>query len=195
MMLFPLLRKAISQPCEPANLTSKIAKSIAQYAHQRRTLWQIQELIQPTQVKSELLAPRLDVGGNDEEAWHKLTEVFLSPDSDEHQVADAGYRLSWYYPAVHASLQKYLKRRLARMSDSSLVRIVCVIGKVLESDQDSVADLIVDLVRYLPNAANNLETLLQKERIPAECVEAAIQVIESLSEKERPDLRNRAGEC
>lgn len=171
------------------NLASRIAKRITQYSHQRRTLWQIQELIQPTHEKSELVVPRLDVGGDNEKAWHELTEVFLSPSSDEHEVVDAGYRLSWYFPAVEPSLQEYLKRRLARMPDSFLVRLMCVVDKVMENGQDSVADLIVDLVRYMPNATENLETLLQKQRIPGECKEAAVQVIESLSEKERPDLR------
>ena len=173
----------------PENLAGSIAEMIRDRTHQRRTVWQIQELLQPKEGKSELSVPRLDVSGDKEKAWYELTENLLSPISGDEEIIDAGYRLSWYFPAVSSTLQEYLQGQLALMPDSTLVRLICVVNMLIEDDQDSRSELVVDLISYLPKAAERVERLLEKNRFPSQCREAAIQVIETLSQKFRDDLR------
>ena len=75
------------------------------------------------------------------------------------------------------------------MPDSALVRLICVVNMLIEDDQDSRSELVVDLISYLPNAAERVERLLEKNRFPSQCREGAIQVIETLSQEFREDLR------
>jgi hypothetical protein len=173
----------------PLNLNSKIAQVIRKYSHQRRTLWQIRELIQPNREKATLDVPSIEVSSEREEAWRELIQVFLGFSSTDDEVADAGYRLSWYFPAVSEQLQQLLKENLTQIDSFLIVRTLRVIHELMENNDESVADLIIDLLSYIPEIAKRIEMLVREYKVSSAYIEAAIQTIETLEEVYRDDLR------
>lgn len=174
----------------PSNLISRLMPVIFKYTYQRRTLWQIQQLINPRQLQRELTVPGLEVSGKDDKAWYELTETLLSTNSGDEDIADAGYRLSWYSPAVSKELRRSLDERLAQITDFQLARIIGSIHWLLELNAESTAELIVDLLRDVPEVTSRIERLIRENKIPAVHREAAIQSIEFIMEEANPKLRD-----
>jgi hypothetical protein len=174
----------------PSNVASRIKVIICRYAHQRRTLGQIRELIKPQRQKANLDVPSIEVSSEREQAWYELIEVLLGFSSKDEEVADAGYRLSWYFPAVSINLQQALKERLSQVDDFSLVRILRTLHTLIENNAEPAAELIVDLLSYIPDITRRIETSLKAHRIPSTYVEGAIQTLELIEQKYRDDPRN-----
>lgn len=173
----------------PSKLNSQIEPIIRKYTYQRRTLWQIKELLQPKRERASLEAPSIEVSSEREEAWYDLISIFLEPSSTDEEVADAGFRLSWYFPAVSERLQQSLKDRLSQLDDFSLVRALRVVHDSIESSSEPAAELIVDLLRYVPELTIRIEGLLKEHRIPSAQSEGAIQTLEVIEQENREDLR------
>lgn len=173
----------------PSNLLSQIIPTILKYTSQRRTLWQIKELIKPKRKNSLLLVPNLEVGSAKEDAWYKLIEILFASNSGNEEIVDAGYRLSWYFPSVSKKLRDALKKKLIKIDDFSLVRIIGAIHMALVEEMIRPAELIADLFRYIPNICARIEDLLKNNKIPAVYREAAIQIIEYLEGEFKSKLR------
>jgi hypothetical protein len=174
----------------PSNLLSRIVPAIYKYTHQRRTLWQIQQLVSPRKRQRELSVPSLEVSGENDEAWYKLMEKLFSPNSSDEEIADAGYRLSWYFPTISIDLHKLLSERLAQITDFQLARIIGSIHWLLDANAESVAELIVELLRRVPEITVRIERLLRENKIPTVHREAAIQSIEFIMEEINHTLRD-----
>lgn len=63
------------------------------------------------------------------------------------------------------------------MPDSRLVRLICVVNILIEDDQDSRLELVVDLIGYFPKAGKRVERLLVKNCFRSHCRETAIWVL------------------
>lgn len=172
----------------PSNITSEIKPVIFKYTYQRRTLWQVRELLQSKRQRAKLYVPSVEVSGDKEKAWYELVEVFLGFSSTDEDIADAGYRLSWYFPAVSEKLQQTLKDKISQIDDFSLARICCVLDELKENSGEPAAELIIDLLRYIPNVTKRIEDLLASHKIPFLYAGDAIQIIEVLQEQYREDL-------
>lgn len=99
----------------PSNITSEIQPVIFKYTYQRRTLWQVRELLQSKRQRAKLYVPSVEVSGDKEKAWYELVEIFLGFSSTDADIADAGYRLSWYYPEVSEKLRQALKDKISQI--------------------------------------------------------------------------------
>ena len=174
----------------PASLTSQIYPVIRQYAHQRRSLRQVQTLIQAKSQKASLSVPTIEVSNEKEEAWHELIETVFGIRSTDEEVADAGYRLSWHFPAVSEKLQQTLKDSFSQIDDFLLVRVLRVIHDLIEDNAAPAAELIADLLRYVPEISARIEELLKEHKIASAHAEGAIQIIELLDQQNRDDLRS-----
>jgi len=175
----------------PSKLLSQIIPTILKYTTQRCTLWQIKELIKPKRKNSLLLVPNLEVGSVKEDAWYKLIEILFASNSSDEEIVDAGYRISWYFPSVSKKLQDTLKEQLIKIDDFSLVRIIGAIHMALIEEMIKPAELIVDLFRYIPNIYTRIENLLENNKIPSICREAAIQIIEYIEGEFKSELRKK----
>lgn len=177
----------------PSNLVERVVPVIYKYTHQKRTLWQIQQLLSPIEQPRELDVPSLEVSGEKDAAWHELTEILFSPKSSDEEIADAGYRLSWYFPTVSTNLHNLLLERLSQISDFQLARIIGSIHWLLEMNSETAAELIVDLLRYVPEITMRIEQLLKERKIPMAHQEAAIQAVEVINEEINDRLRRELG--
>jgi hypothetical protein len=111
-------------------------------------------------------------------AWAKLITVFFSLQEEIDLIVDAGQRLSWYFPVVSDERKDLFKERLEHASDRELAQVICAIHSALESDRDDVAELICDLLSYLPNHVERLKMLARANMVPINCLEALFQTIE-----------------
>jgi len=174
----------------PSNFTLKIKQIIYKYSHQRRSLFQIRQLMQPQQKEAALHVPSIEVSSKREEAWYELIQVFLGFSSTDEEAADAGYRLSWYFPSVSDELQQILKEHLSQIDDFLLVRTLRVIHDLIENNAEPAAELMVDLLSYMPEISVRIEKLLKEHKLSSAYTEGAIQTIEVIEQKTRNDLRN-----
>lgn len=69
-----------------------------------------------------------------------------------------------------------------------LARIFCVLYEFNENSREPVAELIIDLLRYIPDITKRIEALLASHKIPWLYAGDAIQIIEVLEEQYREDL-------
>jgi hypothetical protein len=166
----------------PANLLTRIAPLVKGYTHQRRTLQQIQELLTPTERQSHLLVPGIEVGQDKSEAWLELVRTLFDENSGAAEVADAGYRLSWYAPNVSYKLQKVLSEGLAQADDRWLARVISAIHFLLENNSEVAAELIVEhLLVDVPDVVTRIEQLINRGLIPGEEKDAARQVLDVIT--------------
>ncbi|MEH1948618.1 MAG: DUF4365 domain-containing protein [Nostoc sp.] len=172
----------------PYNILSEIQSAIYKYAYQRRNLWQIRALLEPKRQRTSLYAPTIEVSSQTEQIWYELIEVFLGFSSTDADIADVGFRLSWYFPTVSEKLQQVLKDKIAQIDDFSLIRIFCVIYELNNNSGESTAELIIDLLTYIPDLTQRIEALLASHKIPLAYAGEAIQTIEILEEQYREDL-------
>ncbi|MCE5322911.1 DUF4365 domain-containing protein [bacterium] len=125
-----------------------------------------------------------------EQAWKYLTNVLLTSDSASDVRAEAGYRLSLYFPAVSEELQKFFVERISNATDKEIANIVIAIQDALSSEQDDVADLIIDLLSYMPYPVEKLKEIGYKRIVSEEALEALIQSVEVMSQEFDSDFRN-----
>lgn len=177
----------------PANLISQVVFVAQKYTFQRKTLWQIQKLIEPKSQKATLSIPSIEISDDKSEAWKELIAIFFSEKSAIDEIADTGYRLSWYFPSVSDELKNYFIASLNELNDFQLVRIIESIHILLEENAESAAELIVDLLRYKPDVCDQIKNLLKKKQIPTTLREAAIQVVEVINDGFDEELRKDIG--
>ena len=162
--------------------------TIIGHAHQRRTLWQIRRLVEDRrstskEQKSELLVPGIEASGDKEESWYQLIDCFLEPSNEDAAVADAGYRLSWYFPAVSAKLQNTLLERLGQTDDLRITRIFGAVHYlIMDVNAPEAAELVIDLLGYVPDTRKRLEKLVRENKLPSFQRELAVQAVEMLDE-------------
>ncbi len=178
----------------PEALQHRIAPIAPDFLYRRRTLEDTKGLLQsPEPHETPLAVPSLEVNPDREAEWLHLISVFRDADSDWQDVADAGYRLSWYYPGVTPAQQDKLSSTLATLTDSELANVISAISELILEDATTRAELVIDLLAYVPNVGSRIEAMLGATRIPPRCLLGAIQGIEYLAEGPRPDLWDRFG--
>lgn len=177
----------------PANLNSQIVPIVEKHTYQRRTLWQIHNLIESNHQKATLSIPSIEISDDKGEAWKELMEIFFSEKSTIEDIADTGYRLSWYFPTVSDELRNSFIAEISKLNDYQLVRIIESIHILLENNGETVAELISDLLQYKPDVCEQIENLLKKRQIPTILREAAIQVIEVINDEFNEELRKDVG--
>jgi len=181
----------------PSLLMDQIVPRMLKYVHVRHTTWEIRELLQPTR---EHIKIELPIDSNEselvtkerEQAWVELVQIVFDSISTDEEVADAGYRLSWYFTRVSDKQQEYVKDAFQDVNDFQLLRLIRAIHTSLENNADPVAELILDLLAYVPNIIPRIEELILGRKIPSNFMEAAIQSVEYLDEGFRQDLRDAA---
>jgi hypothetical protein len=124
-----------------------------------------------------------------ETAWKRLTTMFLSSQSSPEVLAEIGYRISWYFPAVSENQQNFFIERIAQVSDQQLINIIGAIHAALLRERTDVADLICDLIAYLPDKVNRLKSLAKSGKVPPDYLEANFQVIEGFTQNFESEFR------
>jgi hypothetical protein len=165
------------------------------YAVQRLTCGQVRQLVAEGGTVGDLALPGLLPAKGAHDVWYGLIQTLLDPTRPFEEVADAGHRLSWYYPAVDEEQKSALRLRLRGLSDEALLGIIGAIAFVCEREAEPVGELIADLLAYSPGASTRIIGLLKAGVIPAQHREWAIQTIEYLEEAVEPrsDLRDAYG--
>ncbi len=171
-----------------ATLKDIVAKLASQYVRQRRTLEDIRNLLTAETHDSDLSVPNLDVSPERKTAWRKLIGIFINPDADTKEVGNSGYRLSWYYPSVTEEQKNELHSALRELSDKALLNILRAVSELVFSEATVPAELIGDLLSYIPGIGQRIECLLDEDRIAPRCVWVAIQMVEYLEQNTRSDL-------
>lgn len=64
-------------------------------------------------------------------AWKRLIFVFLNINNSLKVIADAGYRISWYFPGVNKTQKDFLKLKIASMTDKQLISIIASVNQAL----------------------------------------------------------------
>ncbi|PHZ93557.1 hypothetical protein CS912_16680 [Klebsiella variicola] len=122
-------------------------------------------------------------------AWDELLDTFLSLLYDDRIVADAGYRLSLYFPKEKSNFRyKYIIKRLSLLNDVQLIKMIFSVKVALDDCCEHVAEHICNIMRYIPDICLRLESIIFNNNLSNDVNAVAIQLIESLSEYERQDL-------
>ncbi|MCO7189928.1 MULTISPECIES: DUF4365 domain-containing protein [unclassified Pseudoalteromonas] len=130
-----------------------------------------------------------NVSVNKKLAWEELFETFLSLLHDEWTVADAGYRLSWYFPMEENDPRRvFALARLAQVSDVQLFKIISAMERVQEDNADPVAEHLCYIIGYVQNVIERLEEAVVQGRLREGSEWVAIQAIELIGEDQREDL-------
>ncbi|MGQ0600431.1 MAG: hypothetical protein ACT4QE_01895, partial [Anaerolineales bacterium] len=118
-----------------------------------------------------------------EAAWKRLTNILLASHSEPKVLADAGFRLSWYFPAVSESQREFFVLRLSQARDEEIANIIKAIHHVLSMNDERAADLLCDLLSYLPSPSVRLKQLAARRIVPADELEALFQAVEYFSQR------------
>ncbi|WP_181573385.1 DUF4365 domain-containing protein [Klebsiella quasipneumoniae] len=122
-------------------------------------------------------------------AWDELLDTFLSLLYDDRIVADAGYRLSLYFPKEKSDFRyQYIIKRLSLLNDVQLIKMIFSVKVALDDCYEHVAEHICNIMRYIPDICLRLESIIFNNNLSNDLNAVAIQLIESLSEYERQDL-------
>jgi hypothetical protein len=133
---------------------------------------------QPNKLSERLYAELQDIVSG-ETAWRHLSQTFLTGDNiDVEEIVNCGHRISRYFTTVSEEKQKFFIERLEHASDQELIGVICAIHTALVNNRDDVAELICNLLNYLPNQVERLKALGRARAIPTECLEALFQAIE-----------------
>lgn len=124
-----------------------------------------------------------------ETAWKRLTNILLASKSSPEVLADAGHRVSWYFPSVPQIQRDFFIERIKHASDQELANLIKVIHYLLSLGADDTAELICDLFAYLPLPANRLKHLARERIVPAEELEALFQSVEFFTQKFEGEFR------
>lgn len=172
----------------PKAVSEVIAAAAPGYLYRRRSLADIRRLLADEKHAVEMTVPTLEVNPDRLAAWRRLLGVFTDPDQAWQAIADAGYRLSWYYQAASVEQKEELQAALSTLSDESLLKVCCAIAEMIFEGADTPAELVAGLLSYLPDTGERIERLLADVRVPPRCIEGAIQTVEFLGEGLREDL-------
>jgi len=124
-----------------------------------------------------------------EAAWKRLTNILLASQSEPGVLADAGYRLSWYFPTVSQEQKDFFIKRISNATDDELTNVIIAINDALSNKRDDVAQLICDLLSYIPNPDDRLKGLARQRVVPIEALEALFQSVESFTQDFEEDFR------
>lgn len=81
-----------------------------------------------------------------EAAWTLLLDRFTGATTDSEVRADAGQRLSRYFPTVPEERAQEAKERMQELSDDGLLGILDCIAMLIERDSESAAELVADML-------------------------------------------------
>jgi hypothetical protein len=123
-------------------------------------------------------------------AWRDLVDFLLSPVTSIEEIADIGYRLSWYLPDVDDERTKYLEAALAHASDETIVRLLHACDYAADVVDDYASHTIYIIAR-IPDAAKRIEKLLVARMVSGTVAGIAVDAIEMIEDDERDDLRKR----
>lgn len=113
-------------------------------------------------------------------AWKRLTSAFLNINNVPEVVADAGYRISWYFSGVNKKQKDFFKRKIASITDKQLLSIITSINQALIDDRDDVANYICELLVYLPDNEIRMQNLISNGLVEPELIETFEQVVDVL---------------
>lgn len=146
------------------------------------TLGEVLAIVEPPVVdRLPLTAPRPSQAELFE-AWRSLSDAFVSTTLSDDEFADVGYRLSWYFPAVHGDQQRYLKHLLSQVGDDFVLRLIRVAAYTMENDAEHYAEHLSSLAQYIPDITARLANLLESNRIPTPNRWAAEQLVEVMQD-------------
>lgn len=157
------------------NISGPFADVIQSFFRRPVSLQEVEQIV----IQEENAEP---VKMSKEEAWKYLTNVLLTSESEPCVLADAGYRLSWYFPTVSEEQKAFFIERISSATDKELTNVILAIHDALETDQDDAAELILDLLSYLPDPVEKLKGLARRRVVPVEALDSLIQSVECMSQ-------------
>ncbi|NUP14138.1 MAG: DUF4365 domain-containing protein [Polyangiaceae bacterium] len=122
------------------------------------------------------------------ETWFRLIGVLVGPATSVVDAADAAQRLSRHMPAVNADQKAAVAAVVDHLSDFQLLKLVSAADHLIGHDS-SFSEHVVDLLAYGEGSSERLAGLLRNGAVPDELHETAVQLVESLTQEERNDLR------
>ena len=93
-----------------------------------------------------------------EVGWKRLTNILLSSNSEPGVLGATAHLMSTYFPSVSKDLQEFFIQRLLTASNEELSNIIIAIYHALSIEQDDDAEIILDLLRYLPDPVARLKS-------------------------------------
>lgn len=144
-----------------------------------------------SQFEDSDFGPSVEENRAEAESWNELIDILLDANSSDEDLAEAGYRLTWYFEGVSEKLQNTLKERLALVEDALLIRIIRVIHRLLKNNSEPMAELVIDLLRYVPNVGSRIKELLREKRIPSTYSQTARQVIDVINQRDKYDTKDK----
>lgn len=161
------------------NISGLFSDAIQSFFEKPVSLQEVQQIVATQLIREENVEP---VEMSKEEAWKYLTNVLLTSESEPDVLADIGYRLSWYFPTVSEEQKAFFIERISNATNKELTNVILAIQDALETDRDDAAQLILDLLSYLPNPVEKLKDLALQQVVPKEALEALIQSVECTSQ-------------
>ena len=122
-------------------------------------------------------------------AWKRLTNVLFASNSDSDVLADAGFRLSWYFPTVSQAQKDFFIDRISNATNEELKNVILAIEYALSTSEEHVADHMCDLLSYIPKSVIRLKDLANQQVIPISALESLFQVIEHFTEEYEEEFR------
>lgn len=166
----------------PEALNQQVRRSVTRWVHQRRSLAEIQSIMAPVAEPSSLQVPSVDASGDRHAAWAELITQFVSPSSSIDAVLDAGYRLSWYFPAVDEAQKEAVRTAMRQLEDAALLRIVGAVSLSIEVDDGQRAEHLVDLLSYNESLFERLRSALEQQQVTEDLRAAASAILERHAE-------------
>lgn len=130
-----------------------------------------------------------DIEETKESAWKRMTNILLTSKSEPSVLADVGSRLSWYFPTVSEGQKDFFIERISNATDIELTNVIIAINAELLANGDDSAQLICDLLSYIPDPEERLKNLARKHVVPTKALEALFQSIENFTQVFEADFR------
>ncbi len=124
-----------------------------------------------------------------EAAWKRLTNILLASKSEPDVLADVGYRLSWYFPTASQEQKEFFVKRISNATDLELTNVIIAINAALSRGRDDAAQLICDLLSYVPDPGDRLKDLARQRVVPVKALETLFQSIENFTEAFESEFR------
>lgn len=159
------------------SLRAKVIPEMLSMTRQRLTLVDTNSLLR----KRARLDASVDEDSADKlDSWQLLVELLVGISSTDDDVADAGYRLSRYYPAATQGHRDALNRALKDAPESSVAKMLRAIHLLGRRNDDHAAEALADLLKYVPGYAKRIRDLMEAHLLDPDAAGTAQQVLEYL---------------
>lgn len=167
------------------NISNTLTRIIQEFHGMPVSLQEAEQIAHIQELPEEVV----EVEETKEAAWKRLTNILLASQSEPDVLANVGSRLSWYFSTVSQEQKDFFVERISNATNEELTNIIIAIDAALSRGRDDTAQLICDLLSYIPHAEERLKDLARQRVVPVEALEALFQSIENFTEDFEAEFR------